>query len=188
MIDLKFELNDMTDKYEARSHHTEIYISDGTKMDEDTVRLYKHILDEMIQQAIGALSHLIHYNSKNNDDMTIKEVRDSIEQLFHKKKSRIHSDGEDLLTGFPQFRVHFEDLSKKEKALLGIHNNAVKVYINYYFDGPIDNKNTDIVVASFFTSFQTELEGSKYDKFVKIGEAKFYRDSMLPIPVNGNQA
>ena len=43
MIDLKFELNDMTDKYEARSHHTEIYISDDTKMDEDTVRLYKHI-------------------------------------------------------------------------------------------------------------------------------------------------
>lgn len=188
MIDLKFELNDITGNYDARSHHTEIYISDDTKMDEDTVRLYKHILDELIQQAVSALSYLIHYNSKVNDNMTINEVRDNIELLFHKKKSRIHSDGEDLLTGFPQFRVHFEALSKKERIFLGIHNNTVKVYANYYFDGPIDNKNTGIVVASFFTSFQTEIEGETYDKYIKTGEARFHSDSMLPIPINGNQA
>ena len=70
MIDLRFELNDFTGKYDARSHHIEIYISDDTKMNEETVRLYKYILDELIQHSIGGLSHLIFYNGKNSDKKT----------------------------------------------------------------------------------------------------------------------
>lgn len=187
MIDLRFELNDFTGKYDARSHHIEIYISDDTKMNEETVRLYKYILDELIQHSIGGLSHLIFYNGKNSDKKTLKEVRDFIESIFRKELTRIHYWGINKLTGFPEFVFRVKDLTKEEMTFLNINTNELRIDMSYFFEGPIDTKNTKVVCSNFFVCYKTQHDNKEYEAYVKVGESHFDRETMIAIPINGNQ-
>ena len=189
MIDLKFELNDITGKYDARSHHTEIYISDDTKMDEETVRLYKYILDELIQHSIGGLSHLIFYNGKNSDEKTLKEVRDFIESIFRKESTRIHYWGIDKLTDFPEFVFRVKDLTEEEMSFLNIDRNTIELRINisYSFEGPISMKNSKVICANFFVYYKTQYNNREYEAHIKVGESHFDRETMITLPINGRE-
>ena len=127
MIKLRFEPNDMTDKYDAKLDHTEIHVEthEGEKITEEQVLKIMPFIHALANDTIDLLTVKIIYNKTGcNDELCPKDIREKIVELFGRDKTILttnffNSDTEKAFYHFI-FNIKFMELEDEYLKLLDI--------------------------------------------------------------------